>query len=242
MNSKVSTLATLAVTAALAAGCDGSGGDANKLVGVSHYASYDPSSLAAEGNTQHHFQDPNTGDNGLTEPLVAHAEAAQIGSPEVVARLHACGKLPYASLGSVLSTRGVSLNANTGKNAAQTAGTLYKSGASALGIASYAGRVPEMVIASTSSMAKMFDIFVAAAPEIQQNLSTSSACSGTSIADANGVFTKDGIACVIGKPANDDYVTLANQAVQQVVAGGGDVSSGVQIAIAALLEAAHSCE
>jgi hypothetical protein len=240
MNRKLSTLAALAATA-LVAGCSGSS-DANKLVGVTHYSSYDPNSLAAEGNTQHHFQDPNTGDNGITEPLVAHAQAAQIGTPEVVARLHACGKLPYASLGSVLSTRGVNMTASTAKNAPPTAANIYKAGASALGIANYAGRVPEMVIASTSSMAKMFDVFVAAAPEIQSNLTNSSACSGTSVADATGKFSKDAIACIIGKPASDDYVTLANQAVQQAVAGGADVNTGVQLAIAALLEAAHSCE
>jgi hypothetical protein len=237
------TLSTLGALTAigLLAGC-GSSTDANALVSHSHYVSYDPSSLAAEGNTQHHFQDPNTGENGITEPAIAHADAQSVGSPEVVARLHACGKLPYATLGNVLSTRGVNLNAAAAKNGPATAGSIYKAGASALGVASYAGRVPEMVIASTSAMAKMFDIMVAAAPEVQANLSTASACTGATLVDATGKFSKDGVSCLIGKPAGDDYVTLADQAVQQVVAGGGDVNAGVQLAISALLEAAHSCE
>jgi hypothetical protein len=230
-----STLIALGAVATLMA-CSDDAGSANKLVGVSHQSSYDPGSLAAEGNTQHHFQDPNSGDNGISDPAVVHADDQQVGSPEVVARLHACGKLPFASLGSVLSTRGVAITADA-KNV-NAAGSLYTGGASALGIANYSGRVPEMVIASTSSLAKMFDIFVAAAPEIQANLATSSGCSGAVAADATGKFSKDAISCIIGKPATDAHVTIANQ----IVTAAPDVSTGVQVAIAAMLEAAHTCE
>ncbi len=196
--------------------------------------SEDPNSLAAEGNTQHHFMDPNSGDNGITDPAEVRAADAEIGSPEVVARLHACAKLSYASLGSVLSTRGVT----TTKGAATAAGTLYTGGMSALGIANYAGRVPEALIGSTSAMAKMFDIFVAAAPEVQKNLATSKACTGTALLDAGGKIQKDAISCIIGKPATDAHVTLANQLVSEAP----DANTGAQLAIAALLEAAHTCE
>jgi hypothetical protein len=233
----ITLLAGAAVALGATACSDGTADDANRLVGVPRQTSYDPNSLAAEGNTQHHFQDPNTGDNGITDPAIVHADDQLVGSPEVVARLHACGKIPYASLGSILSTRGVSLTSNA-KSAPNTAGTLYGTGAAALGVANYAGRVPEMVIGSTSALAKMFDIFVAASAEIQKNLTNSSACSGQVIADANGVFSKDAISCILGKPATDAYVTIANQ----IVTAAPDVSTGVQVAIAAMLEAAHTCE
>ena len=211
--------------------------DSGALNGGGHtwgQESTDPNSLAADGNTQHHFQDPNTGENGISDPNVVKADDAQVGSPEVVARLHACAKLPYASLGSVLQTRGVSIT----KGAANSAGTLYTGGAPALGIASYAGRVPEAIIASTSAMSKMFDIFIAAAPEVQKNLTNSSACPGIAITDATGKFTKDSISCIMGKAATDAHVTLANQLVSQAP----DANTGAQLAIATLLEAAHTCE
>ena len=206
------------------------------LAGGEHQQSYDPSSLATEGNTQHHFQDPNTGDNGISDPAVIRAQDQQVGSPEVVARLHACSKIPYAALGSILSTRGVTIGGNNA--GAGSAGALYRTGGPALGVANYAGRVPEAIIASTASMSKQFDILVSAAAEVQKNLTNSQACPGVSIADATGKFSKDGISCIMGKPATDAHVTLANQLVTQAA----DVNTGVQLAIAALLEAAHTCE
>jgi hypothetical protein len=234
---------TLLLTAfsALGLACS-DGGAANRLVVSHRQVAVDPSSLAAAGNTQHHFQDPNTGQNGFTDPHVVVVEDQLVGSPEVVARVHACGKVPYASLGSILSTRGVNIQAAQGDGNGgappMTAGTIYAQGAASMGTPQYAGRVPEMIIASTSAMAKQFDVFIAAATEIQQNLTTSPACPGTTIADTSGVFSKDGISCIMGKPASDAHVTLANQLVQ----AAPDVNTGVQIAIAALLEAAHTCE
>src|SRR5205807_7274439 len=106
---KRAILTLLAATSIAAVAC--SSPDAGSLnTGAQHgygSESADPSSLAAEGNTQHHFMDPNSGDNGITDPNEVRAQDAEIGSPEDVARLHACAKLPYTSLGSVLSTRGV---------------------------------------------------------------------------------------------------------------------------------------
>jgi hypothetical protein len=239
--SGLASLGLAVVAAAALAGCDGGGGGANDLVAHPNQIAVDPTSLAAGSNTQHHFQDPNagTGINGISDPAVVQATSQVIGSPEVVARLHSCSKIPYASLGGLLASRGVNIQpAAKGSSGPATAGTIYAEGAAALGIADYAGRVPEMVLASTSAMAKEFDIFVAAAAEVQANLSTTTACPGVTIADANGVFTLDGISCIMGKPATPAHVTLANQLVQ----AAPDVNTGVQLAIAALLEAAHTCE
>ena len=134
-------LFTLAALGAglLAVGCDDSG--ANSLVAAPREFSVDPSSLAAPGNTQHHFKDPNIGTNGITDPTQVVANDQSVGSPEVVARLHACSKMPVASLGNILASRGVNVQADANGN--PTAGTIYQNGMSAMGVASYSGRVPE---------------------------------------------------------------------------------------------------
>ncbi len=202
----------------------------------------DPNSLAADGNTQHHFQDPNSGDNGITDPNQQKAEDQQVGSPEVVARLHSCSKITYASLGNILKGRGV----NTGSTQQNSAGLLYKGGASALGVANYAGRVPEMIVPSTAALSKQFDIMVSAAQEIQAAAKAGTlnmpACPGTQLLDANGNFTSDGLTCLMGKPATADHVSIANDAIAQAQSQGITKDQGQQIAIASILEAADTCE
>jgi len=220
---------------ALALGC--SAAPNNVLLG-----DMDPNSLAADGNTQHHFQDPNTGDNGLTDPNQQKAEDEQVGSEEVVARLHACSKITYAALGNILVGRGVNMS-SSGTN---STATLYKGGGSALGIANYSGRVPEMIIPSTAALSKEFDIFIAAALEIQADIKagkiTTTACPSTTIIDSTGKFTQDGLTCLMGKPATADHLSIANDAVSQATSQGLTTDQGQQIAIAAVLEAAHTCE
>jgi hypothetical protein len=221
--------------AAFATGC--SQAPNNVLLG-----DMDPNSLAADGNTQHHFQDPNTGDNGITDPNQQQAQDQTVGSPEVVARLHSCSKIAYASLGNILSERGVNMSNTKSTSAA----ILYKGGASALGTANYSGRVPEMIIPSTAALSKEFDILVAAAQEIQAASKAGtlkmSACPSTQLVDANGNFTTDGLTCLMGKPATADYLTIANDAIAQAQSQGLTQDQGQQIAIAAVLEAANTCE
>ena len=202
----------------------------------------DPNSLAADGNTQHHFQDPNSGDNGITDPNQQKAEDQTVGSPEVVARLHSCSKITYSALGNILSERGV----NTGSTQSNSAGLLYKGGASALGTANYAGRVPEMIKPSTAALSKEFDILVAASQEIQAAVKAGTlnmkACTGTQLVDSSGNFTKDGLTCLMGKPATADHISIANDAIAQAQSQGLTKDQGQQIAIAAILEAADTCE
>jgi hypothetical protein len=202
----------------------------------------DPNSLAADGNTQHHFQDPNTGDNGISDPNQINAQDQTVGSPEVVARLHSCSKITYSALGNILKGRGVNLSSTQTNSAAM----LYKGGASALGVANYAGRVPEMIIPSTAALSKEFDIMVAASQELQAGIKANSlvspACTGTPIIDSSGNFTKDGLSCLMGKPATPDHVTIANSVATEAVSQGLTQDQGQQIAISAILEAAHTCE
>jgi len=166
------------------------------------------------------------------------AQDQQVGSPVVVARLHACTKIPYASLGNILSSRGVNLaNTQTG-----SAGQLYKTGGSALGVANYTGRVPEMLIGSTAALSKEFDIMVGSSIELQTGKPAMSGCNGVTLFDGQGNFNKDALSCLMGKTASAAHLTVANDAIQQAQAKGLTQAQGQQIAIASLLEAAHTCE
>ena len=231
---KLKVLTILSVLG-FAAGCSSAPNDV--LVG-----DMDPNSLAADNNTQHHMQDPNTGDNGISDPNEVHAEEAQVGSAEVVARLHSCSKITYSAMGNILKNHGV----NTGSTTQNSAGLLYKGGASALGVANYGGRVPEMIIPSTAALSKEFDIMVAASIEIQAAAKAGTlnmtACPGTQLLDSSGNFTKDGLSCLMGKPATADHISIANDAITQATSQGLTKDQGQQIAIASILEAAHTCE
>jgi hypothetical protein len=193
------------------------------------------SAAAGVDNTQHHFQESTGGDNGLTDPAVAQAQNNAIGSPEAVARLHASQKIQYAALGRMLADFGVDLtNMNDG-----SAGALYRAGGSALGMPVYANRVPEMSVPSTASLAKEYDIFTAAAPEILANIGMSKRCPGVVLIDmTSNQFTQDGVSCLMGKPARPEHLALANQLVGEATTP----QIGQQIAIAALLAAAHTSE
>lgn len=231
---KIQALTILTVLG-FAAGCSSAPNDV--LVG-----DMDPNSLAADNNTHHHMQDPNTGDNGISDPNSVHAEQAQVGSAEVIARLHSCSKITYSAMGNILKNHGV----NTGSTTKDSAGLLYKGGASALGVANYGGRVPEMIIPSTAALSKEFDIMVAASVEIQAAAKAGTlnmtACPGTQLLDTSGNFTKDGLSCLMGKPATADHLTIANDAISQATSQGLTKDQGQQIAIASILEAAHTCE
>ena len=144
--------------------------------------------------------------------------------------------MQYATLGRILTDLGVDLTSTT----ATSAGDLYTAGQSALGVAVYASRVPEMILPSTSALAKEYDIFVAAASEVlKSNLASSTRCPGVQIVDATtGAFNTDGLSCLLGKPAKPDHLTLVNQ----LVAAASDQATGQQIAVATLLAAAHTSE
>ncbi len=225
------------VFAALTAGCSA---DANDRLTGHDEVSQDPDSLASEGNTHNHMAQMGTGENDSTEPAVQKVLEGTIGSPEVVARLHGCTKVTIAEMASLLSSRGVAVPAMGTKpaaNAPATAGNLLAGGLSALGAANYSGRVPEALFASTSAFAKQFDVFIAAAPEIQANFAKATGCTGTTLVE-NNALTKDGISCLMGKPAKPEHITLANAAIAQA----SDPATGLNIAVAAILAAAHTCE
>jgi hypothetical protein len=223
----------------LLAGCQTQGSSSGELLfsnaSGSELNAVGPDSLGAgRHNTPNHFQDPNLGKNGLADPTQVQVQVQSVGSPEAVASLHGCTKLTYATLGAVLTSLGVDVTNTT----MGSAGELYTDGATALGIAIYPGRTPEALFGTTASLTKQADIFVAAAQEILSNTTPMPSCPGTALLDSVGNFTADGISCVIGKPATQDYVALANQ----LITDAPDQATGQQLALASLLEAAHTCE
>jgi hypothetical protein len=221
-------------TAAAIAGCQQDvGGESPQ---ATHWVPYSADSLAAGSNTwDHQAQSVGSGVNGITDPSLKLMSDDAIGPPDVVARLHGAQKIQYATLGRILTDLGVNMTSTTATSAAQ----LYTAGQGALGVAIYASRVPELIIPSTSALAKQYDIFVAAATEILAgNLASSTRCPGVQLVDSTGAFTHDGLSCLMGKPAKADHLTLANQLVSQAP----DQATGQQLAIATLLAAAHTSE
>jgi hypothetical protein len=220
------------------AGCDGTNDSLSNGGGSEAVPSNVDTATGGGPNGTGHSQDPNGADPSATfapaDPSQKRVDDAIAGSPETVARLHSCGKVTVAGLQSILATRGIAMNG--------TAGNLYTKGLATLGQANYASRVPEASFATTSGMTKQMDIFAAAATEVNNaNWAPSGCQSGgapVKLYDAAGAFTKDGISCLIGKPARQEHVDLANAAVAQA----STPAIGKQIAISALLSAAHTCE
>lgn len=175
--------------------------------------------------------------NGAIENNVTPAEARAQGAPELTSRLHGCGKPTVASIGNLLNTRGLTGGGQLPQGA--TSGmAIFRAGdtAAALGAANFNGRVPEAPFASTSAVSKLFDIFTMASYDGVADDWTATACPGTKILEG-GQFTKDGLSCLMGKPATDAHVAVANKAIDE---GGAD--DGPKIAIAALLAASHTCQ
>ena len=222
-----------------AAGCEQS--TSNDAL-IPHPTDYWSTSEATSHNPapSHDFQLVGDGINGITDPATKVSEDALLGTPDQVARMHGAQKISYAALGAFLADLGVAIPAAGTKPAtgkAATAGAIYAAGESALGAPIYPSRTPEMIVPSTSALAKEFDVFMAAAPEIIANIGSSKRCPGVALVTA-GELTADGISCLLGKPALPDHVQLASQ----IVASASDPTTGQEIAVATLLAAAHISE
>ncbi|MDI3283696.1 hypothetical protein [Polyangium sp. 15x6] len=190
-----------------------------------------------EDNTHSHMGD--LGEGVFKDPFEVLAQRQEEGPPEVRTRLHSCQKLQNNALQNVLTSLGVNIDATA---QVPTAGQLFKGGGGALGAASYDARVGEAVVWSAAGAAKLFDIFVQAAPEIIANLPNVDQCKvdgvGVEMFDANNQCNRDAIACITGRPATDSHVAICNK----VVTSASDVEKGKRIAVGTMMAAAHSCE
>jgi hypothetical protein len=178
-------------------------------------------------------------ENNEIDPFEVLQRIQDTGAPEISTRMHSCRKIKYATLGNVLTALGV----NLGKTSTPpSAGQLYKGGAQALGAPNYGARVREAIDGTTSSGTKLFDIMVQAAPEIIAAMPTQAACMvagvATSMFDAQGNCTQNGISCLQGFPATQPQVDLCNS----VLSSASTAQIGQAIAVASILAAAHTCE
>jgi hypothetical protein len=183
---------------------------------------------SASAGTSSPTTDPNA--------AAAAAQATAAGSPEVTSRQHGCGKMSIASIGQLLQSRGL-----TGKGAvpqgSQTGVGIFNAGDTppALGAANYEGRTGESPFASTSAISKMFDIYTMASYDAVAAGWSAPACPNVQLTNG-GQITKDGLTCLMGKPATDEHVAIANDAIAK------NPTDGAKIAIASILSAAHTCQ
>lgn len=198
-----------------------------------------------EDNTFDHMNDP--GASGQKDPFELLAERAEEGPPEVRTRLHSCQKIPYASLGNFLVSRGVDPNATSGAGELPTAAELYFGGADSLGVARFDAREGESTFHTAAGATKMFDIFVQAAPEIIANIENAAACQlggqGFPMFDPDdGSCVYESLSCIMGRPATEDDLILCNLMVSQSNGSQADIARKRNITVAAFLAAAHTCE
>jgi hypothetical protein len=172
------------------------------------------------------------------DPYSELARIQREGPPRYTSRVHGCPKMRYRTLGNVLTSRGVNLAA-TGE---LSAGGLYAAGGPALGAPNYAARVRENIDLGLSTTAKMFDLYVQAAPEIIANLPNRPECQigggGAQLFDAANHCVADGVSCLIGVPATATHLEVCNQTISRAA----DVETGKRLAVAVLAAAAHTCE
>jgi len=191
------------------------------------------STTGGDGNTFDH-------DNTSVWDLIDRLEKE--GPPSFTSHLHSCSKVRYTTLGNVLTGLGVNLT-NLGTATAPTAGGLYKNAASALGTPNYVNRVRENIGITTSGASSEFDIFAAAAPEIITALPNLARCKDAGGAapvlfNADNTCNLSGITCLIGMPATQGHVDICNQSIT----GASTPAVGKNIAVAAMLAAAYTCE
>lgn len=229
-------LTLIAVTGLALAAC--TEGTSDSLSDGRTGADNDPNSTAGgEGTTFDHSNDPGGAAPGADFQPPEPAQVRLVGSPEVTSRLHSCGKLSVASLGNILTSRGLT-GGGTRPAGAISGQAIFQQGgtAPAFGGANYNGRVPEAPFSSTSAMAKMFDIFTMASYDAVAANWAAPACPDVKVLGADGKFTQDGLTCLMGKPARPEHLAIANDAIAK------NPTDGAKIAIAALLSAAHTCQ
>lgn len=225
-------LTLISVSALALAACDD--GTADSLGNGRGGNPRDPNATqGGEDSTFDHSNDPGGAAPGADFQPPEPSQMKLVGSPEVTSRLHACGKLSNTSIAEMLTSRALVGGTPQG---AQNAQQIFNASGPALGAANYPGRVPESPFASTSAMAKMFDIYTMGSYAAVGANWAAPACPGVKVLGADGKFTQDGISCLIGKPATAEHVAIANDAIAK------NPTDGAKIAIAAMLSAAHTCQ
>jgi len=182
-------------------------------------------------------------ENDYRDPYEIALQHAEEGSPDTRARLHSCQKLQITALRNILTDFGVDLDAESDP---PSAGQLLGGGGTALGQSNYGARTGEDIVWTAAGAAKTFDIFVQAAPEIIAAMPNLAQCQvagvGPSMFDesdpANPTCNDDAVSCLIGRPATAEHIAICNNLLKS----GSTPDISKNIAVGALLSAAHSCE
>jgi hypothetical protein len=183
---------------------------------------------ACTGTIDAHFDPPEP------DPFDTVDALEQPGPPRYTSRLHGCVKMRYATLGNVLASRGVNLAASD----PLSAGAIYTNSAPALGGPNYAARLRENIGIGLATTAKLFDIYIQAAPELIAGIAARPECAGAQLFDSGGRCVARGISCLIGVPATQAHVDVCNDTISRAA----DPESGRRLAVAVLASAAHTCE
>ncbi|MBM4358054.1 MAG: hypothetical protein FJ096_08075 [Deltaproteobacteria bacterium] len=132
-----------------------------------------------------------------------------------------------------------------------TAGFLYFTGKDALGVPKLDSRLAEKEEHSTASAMRLMDLFIQSAPQIVANMGDPSKAPACTLNGKNkpmfdpkdGSCVEESVSCLLGMPATDDHMLLCNLVVQKAnQADQTDLTKKRNIAVAALLSAAHSCQ
>jgi len=189
-----------------------------------------------EANTFDHMQALD-----YEDPFSILERLAKEGPPQYSAKLHSCPKMRYQTFGRILTSRGV----NVANATVLSAGQIFRTSEASLGGPNYAARSSELTESTTTTAVKMFDIWVAAAPEIIANMPNAPGClvagaagSGPQFFDAADNCTADGISCLIGYPATQAHIDVCSRLVKDATT----LAKGKLIAVAALAAATHTCE
>jgi hypothetical protein len=223
----------------------GPAGNADEDDGANSNSNNEEENSASNGNMEEEPEETPPEE----EPAPPVEEQYVPDGAEISARLHGCTKPRYLTLGRMLQTRGVNLNATgnrPGENA-PFAGQLYRDAKDALGVPVFDSRLSEKDKHTTASALKLFDIFIQAAPEIIANIQNQPACQiggqGHTMFDTNGSCVEESVSCLLGYPATADHMLLCNLIVEKAdPANATDVMKKQRIAVATLLSAAHTCE
>ncbi len=195
---------------------------------------------STESTNFHHPMGEGEVVNGK-DPFQVLQERADEGPPNVRSRLHSCARIPYASLGALLTSRGVDLNKKSSAGELPTAGELYAGAVDALGAPRFDARQAESFTYTVAGGTKLFDIFFQASSEIIANIATALDCSGQPLFDAAlGECVPSAFTCLMGRPPKDEDMILCNMMIAD--AAPEELDNRRKLVVATFLAAAHTCE
>lgn len=200
----------------------------------------EPGPNDTSGSEDNTFDHENDGKS----PFEILAEQQAQGPARFTSRIHFCAKMRYTTVGNLLRSRGVAL-----PGAANSAGSLFTSGAGPMGAPSYNARVRENLAATTSGASRLMDIFASASTEIIAGFANIEACKVGGVApplfDAGGTrCNAQAFTCLAGAPVAPAELDICDKTIAGAknAAGANDQALGQRLAVAVMLAATHICE